>query len=58
MVLLQYCLSFKKGGFVEFNVKNLESWREGKKKIDYAAQQMGALMEVKKRFEKEKPLKA
>jgi len=42
---------------VEFNVKNLDSWREGKKKIDYAAQEMLALMEVKKRFEKEKPLK-
>jgi len=42
---------------VEFNVKNLDSWREGKKKIDYAAQEMKALMEIKKRFDKEKPLK-
>lgn len=42
---------------MEFNVKNFDSWRDGKKKVDYAAQQMLALMEVKKRFEKEKPLK-
>jgi len=48
---------FFEGGFVEFNVKNLDSWREGKKKIDFASQQMGALMAVKKRFEKQKPLK-
>ncbi len=41
---------------MEFNVKDFDSWREGRKKIDYAAQQMRALMEVKKRFEKEKPL--
>ncbi len=42
---------------MEFNVKNFDSWREGKKKVDYAAQEMKALMEVKKRFDKEKPLK-
>lgn len=42
---------------MEFNVKKLDSWRDGKKKIDYAEKRMGALMEVKKRFEKEKPLK-
>ena len=42
---------------MEFNVKYLDSWREGKKKIDYAAQEMKALMEIKKRFDKEKPLK-
>jgi adenosylhomocysteinase len=43
---------------MDFNIKDINLWKEGKKKIDYASQQMLALMEVKKKFEKEKPLKS
>ncbi len=42
---------------MDSSVKDMNLWEQGKKKIDYAEQQMLALMEVKKRFEKEKPLK-
>ncbi len=48
---------FFKGDLMDFDVKDINLWEQGKKKIDYAEQQMLALMEVKKRFEKEKPLK-
>jgi adenosylhomocysteinase len=40
-----------------YEVKNLKLAEQGKMNIKYAQQQMGALMEIKKRFEKEKPLK-
>ncbi len=42
---------------MDFDVKDINLWEQGKKKIDYAEQQMPALGEVRKRFEKEKPLK-
>ncbi|MBN2067887.1 MAG: adenosylhomocysteinase [Candidatus Diapherotrites archaeon] len=38
-------------------VKDIKLAEEGRMKIEYAAEQMPALMEIKKRFEKEKPLK-
>ncbi len=40
-----------------FEVKDIKLAEQGRMNIDYAAQQMPALMEIKKRFEKEKPLK-
>ncbi len=40
-----------------FDVKDLSLAEQGRMNIEYAAQQMPALMEIKKRFEKEKPLK-
>ena len=41
----------------QYNVKDINLWEKGKRKIDYAQQQMLALMKIKKRFEEEKPLK-
>ncbi len=40
-----------------FEVKDKGLAEQGKMKIDYAAEQMPALMEIRKRFEKQKPLK-
>ena len=40
-----------------YEVKDLKLAEQGKKNIEWAESQMGALIEVKKRFEKEKPLK-
>ena len=40
-----------------FEVKDIKLAEQGGMNIEYAAQQMPALMEIKKRFEKEKPLK-
>ncbi|MDO8428634.1 MAG: adenosylhomocysteinase [Candidatus Diapherotrites archaeon] len=41
----------------KFKVKDLSLAEQGFKNIEYAETQMGALLEVKKRFEKEKPFK-
>ncbi|MFH1255885.1 MAG: adenosylhomocysteinase [Candidatus Diapherotrites archaeon] len=41
----------------EFKVKDISLAEKGAMNLEYAEGQMGALMEVKKRFEKEKPLK-
>lgn len=41
----------------DFKVKNISLAEQGFKNIEYAEMQMGALLEIKKRFEKEKPLK-
>src|SRR3989338_1051856 len=38
-------------------VKDISLAEQGRKNIEWAEMQMGALLEVKKRFEKEKPLK-
>ena len=40
-----------------YEVKDLKLAEQGRKNIEWAESQMGALIEVKKRFEKEKPLK-
>lgn len=40
-----------------YKIRDIDLWEQGKKKIDYAEQQMLSLIEIKKRFEKEKPLK-
>ncbi len=40
-----------------YEVKDIKLAEAGKKNIEWAEAQMGALMEIKKRFEKEKPLK-
>lgn len=40
-----------------FEVKDIKLAEQGKMNIDYAESQMGALAGIKKRFEKEKPLK-
>ncbi|MBI2598181.1 MAG: adenosylhomocysteinase, partial [Candidatus Diapherotrites archaeon] len=40
-----------------FEVKDIKLAEQGRKNIEFAEQSMGALLEVKKRFEKEKPLK-
>jgi len=40
-----------------FEVKNLELADQGKKNIEWAESQMGALLKVRERFQKEKPLK-
>ncbi len=40
-----------------FEVKDIKLAEQGAMNIEYAESQMGALLEVKKRFEKEKPLK-
>ncbi len=40
-----------------FEVKDIKLAEQGKMQAEYAESQMGALLEVKKRFEKEKPLK-
>ncbi len=42
---------------MEFEVKDIKLAEQGAMNIEYAESQMGALMEIKKRFEKEKPLK-
>ncbi|MBU0530609.1 MAG: adenosylhomocysteinase [Candidatus Aenigmatarchaeota archaeon] len=39
-----------------FEVKDIKLAEQGKKNIEWAASQMGALLKVKERFEKEKPL--
>lgn len=40
-----------------FEVKNLELAEQGRKNIEWAESQMGALLKVRERFQKEKPLK-
>lgn len=40
-----------------YEVKDIQLAEQGKKNVEWASSQMGALLEVKKRFEKEKPLK-
>ncbi|MFH0875671.1 MAG: adenosylhomocysteinase [archaeon] len=40
-----------------YEVKDLKLAEQGKKNLEWAEMQMGALLKVKKRFEKEKPLK-
>lgn len=40
-----------------YKIKNLKIASQGRKNIDWARMQMGALLEIKKRFQKEKPLK-
>ena len=41
----------------DYFVKDIKLAEQGKKNIEWAEMQMGALLKVKKRFEKEKPLK-
>ena len=41
----------------DYFVKDIKLAKQGKKNIEWAEMQMGALLEVRKRFEKEKPLK-
>jgi len=41
----------------DFSVKDISLSGQGEKNIDYAARQMGALLEIRDRFAKEKPLK-
>src|SRR3989338_7068009 len=40
----------------DYFVKDIKLAEQGRKNIEWAEMQMGALLEVKKRFEKEKPL--
>ncbi|MDD5147951.1 MAG: adenosylhomocysteinase, partial [Candidatus ainarchaeum sp.] len=40
-----------------YDVKDIKLAEQGRMNIEYAEMQMPALMEIKKRFEKEKPLK-
>src|SRR3989338_6923811 len=40
-----------------YEVKDLKLAEQGKKNIEWAESQMGALLKVRERFEKEKPLK-
>ena len=42
---------------MSYEVKDIKLAEQGAMSIEYAESQMGALLEVKKRFEKEKPLK-
>jgi len=42
---------------MEYKIKDIKLWQQGMEKINYAERQMLALVEIKKRFEKEKPLK-
>ena len=42
---------------MDFKVKDLKLAEQGKMQLEWAEQQMGALLEVRKRFAKEKPLK-
>ncbi|MBU0662462.1 MAG: adenosylhomocysteinase [Candidatus Diapherotrites archaeon] len=42
---------------MDYDVKDIKLAEQGKMQIEYAESQMGALLEVKKRFEEEKPLK-
>jgi adenosylhomocysteinase len=42
---------------MNYKVKDLKLAEQGRKNIEWAESQMGALLEVRKRFEKEKPLK-
>ena len=39
-----------------YEVKDIKLAEQGRKNVEWAEMQMGALLEVKKRFEKEKPL--
>ncbi|MFH1391890.1 MAG: adenosylhomocysteinase [Candidatus Diapherotrites archaeon] len=42
---------------MSYDVKDIKLAEQGKMQLEWAETQMGALLEVKKRFEKEKPLK-
>ncbi|MCR4369465.1 MAG: adenosylhomocysteinase [archaeon] len=42
---------------MDYKVKDMKLAKEGKMQLEWAEQQMGALLEVRKRFEKEKPFK-
>lgn len=42
---------------INYEVKDLKLAEQGKKNIEWAESQMGALLKVRERFEKEKPLK-
>jgi len=44
-------------GFMGYDVKDIKLAKEGKMQLEWAESQMGALLEVRERFEKEKPFK-